>query len=175
MNNEMTKIDMMLPSEALTRFKPELHDMTLDHTEPERDVRYGFRIGSIGFLIPEKENAEILEQTHPCAMPNTPPWLKGVINVRGNLVPIFDLCQLLGLEDEQQSEKLLILGEGNKAVGLYIDALPMIVEKLEKVESMPPVPELLANYMHGFYMHNKDIWLDISFEDLFLELGERLN
>ena len=174
-NNTSPNFEMMLPIEALTRFKPELHKMSMDNVEPESEFRYGFRIGSIGFLLPKQENAEIIEQMHPCAIPNTPQWLKGVINVRGNLVPIFDMCSLLGLEEEQQSERLLILGQGYKAVGLYIDALPMIVERLEKVESIPPVPELLINHMRGLYMHNKDIWLDLSFDDFFTELGERLN
>lgn len=171
----MTKSEMMLPTEALTRFKPDLHKMTLDGMEPEGEFRYGFRVGSIGFLLPKMENAEIIEQTHPCAIPNTPQWLKGVINVRGNLVPIFDLRSLLGLEDGQLSERLLILGKGNKAVGLYIDALPVTVERPEKVETMPPVPGLLTNYVHGLYMSNKEIWLDLTFDDLFAELGERLN
>ena len=166
---------MMLPTEALTRFKPELNDMNLENSEPESEIRYGFRIGSIGFLVSGGEHAEIIEQTHPSAMPNTPPWLKGVINVRGNLVPIFDLRDLLGLEESEQSEKLLILGEGNKAVGLYIDALPVLVEKLDKVDAMPPIPELLSNYVTCLYMQDKEIWLDLAFDELFTELGERLN
>lgn len=170
MNNEM-----MSPTEALSRFKPELHDMTLVNVEPDIEIRYGFRIGNIGFLLPKKENAEIIEQIHPCSIPNTPKWLTGVINVRGNLIPIFDLRLMLDLDEGQQSERLLILGEGSKAVGLYIDALPVIVERLEEAESMPHVPELLANHIRGLYMHNKDVWLDLSFDELFKELGERLN
>ena len=75
----MAKTDMMPPTEALTRFKPELQ-MILEKAEPEGETRYGFQIGSIGFLLPEKEIAEIIEQTHPCAIPNTPQWLKGVIS-----------------------------------------------------------------------------------------------
>ena len=165
----------MLPSEALTRFKPEFQKMIMNNTEPEREFRYGFQIGSIGFLLPKQEIAEIIEQTHPCAIPNTPQWLKGVINVRGNLVPIFDLSSLLGLEESRQSGRLLVLGQGNKAVGFYIDALPVIVERMKKAETMPPLPEFLTNYARGVYMQDKEVWLDLSYDDLFTELGERLN
>jgi twitching motility protein PilI len=162
------------PTEALTRFKPDNLTLGSDSAAPEHAKRYGFKVGNFGFILADREKAEITDQIAVCPIPNTPIWFNGMINVRGNLVPVFDLKKYLNINDEQQAERLLIIGQGIKAVSLLIDELPEVVEVNNIVTDMPPLPLILQTYTRKVYFHNQVIWLDLDYDEFFTELGARI-
>ena len=83
------------------------------------ETRYGFRIGHIGLLMDPDVKSELVNRIPIAAMPNVAPFLLGLMNVRGNLVPVFDLNRLLelGMSDEKGT-LVLIVDKGDRALGL---------------------------------------------------------
>lgn len=83
----------------------------------------GFRIGSRYLVSSINEVNEILTFPSLTLVPGTRPWLLGVANVRGNLVPLIDLKLYLEGERTQvtESSRVLLARQAGGSVGLLID------------------------------------------------------
>ena len=75
----------------------------------------GYRAGSHLFVSGIEEISELLAVPMLTPVPGTKPWLLGVANVRGNLMPVIDLARFLFSERTQHSERtrLLVVRQGN--------------------------------------------------------------
>lgn len=161
------------PSEALSRFVP-------SHSQRYRDVRsltptrFGFRIGDLGLLVPIGMVSELIEEYEVYHLPTTPEWFRGLMNLRGSLVPIFDLKILFEMRTGGIKSRLLILNERSKAVGVLIDNVPKNVELGQPLPQTPPLPQLLAQYSQGSYVKNQDIWIEFDFDGFFMAIGNQL-
>jgi twitching motility protein PilI len=83
----------------------------------------GFRVGARYLVSSINEVNEILTFPALTLVPGTRPWLLGVANVRGNLVPVIDLRQYLEGERTQvtDSSRVLLVRQLGGSVGLLID------------------------------------------------------
>ena len=83
----------------------------------------GFRVGARYLVSSINEVNEILTPPALTVVPGTRPWLLGVANVRGNLVPVIDLKQYLESERTQftDSSRVLLVRQHGGSVGLLID------------------------------------------------------
>ena len=83
----------------------------------------GFRIGRRAFVSGIEEINELLAVPPLTNVPGTQPWLMGVANVRGNLVPVIDLARFLFGERTQHTERtrLLVVRQGAGSVALMVD------------------------------------------------------
>ncbi|MDH3355178.1 MAG: chemotaxis protein CheW, partial [Chromatiales bacterium] len=55
----------------------------------------GFRIGAVTLITPLEQVSEILTEIQLTEIPGVKSWVKGIANVRGNLLPIVDLAGLI--------------------------------------------------------------------------------
>ena len=83
----------------------------------------GFRIGEHCFVAPMGEIAEILHEPRFTLLPGVKPWVKGVANLRGQLLPIMDLCGFFGGELSllRKQRRVLVLEHKDVFVGLQVD------------------------------------------------------
>jgi len=156
---------MLAPSVALTRFAPPagaLLGPVLARTEQR--VRYGFRVSSLGLLIKLDAGSEVVEARGIASMPNAPRWLAGVMNLRGNPVPVFDLNAALDLprNDESQKSMVLVLDKGEQAAGLLIDGMPRVVPPGNPVEQPSTLPARLAPFATRAIVAGDGVWLEFD-------------
>lgn len=161
------------PSDALTRFDPP--PVAGRSASYRSRVRYGFRVGGIGLLIGPDTVSELIEQVPVYAVPNTPLWLRGLCNLRGNLVPVYDMRILLEVDEEgePQVQKLLILDKGEQAVGVLIDELPRALDSTGEATRMPPLPAVLEEYVKEAYAEDGAIWLEFDHQGFFRSVASR--
>jgi twitching motility protein PilI len=83
----------------------------------------GFRVGARLLVTGIDEVSELLAVPLLTPVPGTQPWLLGVANVRGNLVPVIDFARFLFDERAQHSDRsrLLIVRQGGGNVALLVD------------------------------------------------------
>ena len=106
----------------------------------------------LGFHVAEEEYAigilrvrEILEYDTVTRVPTTPPSIRGVINLRGRVVPVVDLAVKLGLPESQITKRSCIVVvevelDGERTVmGVLADAVSQVIE-LPASEIEPPPP-----------------------------------
>jgi purine-binding chemotaxis protein CheW len=89
---------------------------------------------------------EIRGWSRPMPLPRTPPYIRGVINIRGDIVPIADLRERLGLESLVPGPTTVIVvvrvehGPRNRTMGFVVDAMSDVTT-VER-DSVKPPPEL---------------------------------
>ena len=103
------------------------------------------------FLIAQEEFAvrvlrvkEIIQCDTVTVVPKTPPWIRGVINLRGSVVPVVDLAVKFGqTESEVTSSTCIIIIEvdlegEHSVMGILADAVSQVVKLRPEDIEMPP-------------------------------------
>ncbi len=102
------------------------------------------RIADEDFGIGILEAREILEYETLTRVPNAPRYIRGVINLRGSVVPVVDLAIKFGQDARPLGRRTCILvvetgdGEGRSIVGLVVDAVSQVIELLPDQIEPPP-------------------------------------
>jgi len=163
------------PSAALERYAPPEGAMAHEEGEKAQQRRYGFHIGSMGLLIAPRVGSEAIPMSPIAAIPNSPPWLKGMLNLRGALVPVFDLTLVLGMSGHEYREQqvVLVFDKGPKAVGIVVDGYPKQLLGLSRVAQLPELPTSLKGYVAAAYTHDGDLWLEFDHEEFFKSLNRK--
>lgn len=170
----------LTPSEALNRsFNRQAGEATHTLVQEKLIRRLGFYIGNIGLLIGENVISELTELSMVCPIPNTASWLVGLINLRGNLIPVFDLYILLNIQRDTNKRKktmLLIMGQGDAAGALVLEDLPVHVTFVEsdKLDSLPPLPDALKAFAVTGFEKNGEIWFNFDHIGFFQSLATRV-
>lgn len=113
------------------------------------------------FLVGEEKIAvgildvkELIEVSSMTRVPMTPDFIRGVINLRGSVIPVIDLSARLGREVSQLSKKSCILlveishDEQSQAIGMLVDEVNEIVEIA--TEDIQPPPNFGADIRVDF-------------------------
>jgi purine-binding chemotaxis protein CheW len=92
-----------------------------------------FVLGSEQFAISIIKVREIIGLTPITPIPGTPDYLRGVINLRGRVIPVVNLRLKLGMEDCPPTERTCIVlvesrdRQGSRDVGLIVDSVSEVV------------------------------------------------
>lgn len=85
---------------------------------------------------------EIRGYTAPTPVPNTPTWVKGVMNLRGTVVPVFDVRLKFGMEPSEYDRftVIVVVNVGTRVVGLIVDAVSDVLDI--PADSIQPAPDM---------------------------------
>lgn len=171
--------NMMLPEEALNRFqKPDTALSGIDVSPHDYELpRYGFIVGGIGFLISSGILCEVMKNFKVYPIPNTRQWMHGLVNLRGNLIPVYDLSMLLGLSEEpMKQENLLIIDSGPASVGILIDSLPLPcdISDWTQLSHVPKLPAGLSECVSASYSINDLLWLGFNHKEFFKNVMDKV-
>lgn len=167
--------DWLSPTDALTHFLPLETEVNTADLATHAEAIFGFRVGSLGFLVTSSTYCEVIEQLQVNPLPNVEAWFSGLINLRGDLVPVIDLQLLLGeTSTDRKKRQLFAIGQGDKAMAFWIDGLPEIQSGFaQPLKQLPPLPSILKHCVSGGYLHNEQIWFNVQFDTLFKTLGRQ--
>ena len=108
-----------------------------------------FKLGEEIFGVDVSQVQEILELTPITRIPQTPPFMKGVINVRGKVVPIVDLRLKFGMEEMEGTVDTCIVVvevamEGETMVlGAVADSVDEVID--QQPDQIEPPPRIGTN------------------------------
>lgn len=167
--------DWLSPTAALTQFLPLETEVITPNPTARTEAVFGFRVGSLGFLVTSSTYCEVIEQLQVNPLPNVEAWFSGLINLRGDLVPVIDLQLLLGeTSTDHKKRQLFAIGQGDKAMAFWIDGLPEIQHDFtQPLKQLPPLPAILQHCVSGGYFHNDQLWFNVQFDELFKTLGRQ--
>ena len=132
--------------------------------------RYGIQIAGVSILLPEGVSAELLHDMSIARMLLAPSYLRGVINLRGALLPVFDLAHLLGAAMPINTQYVLMLASTDQTLGLLVSGHPQAIHGLQRLESQP-APATLAPYVLSAWQEHDKTWLEIDLFSLFRDLA----
>lgn len=142
----------------------------------------GFRIDTTHLVTSLGEVREILHYPTLTPVPGAKSWVRGIANVRGNLLPIMDLKGFLaGVAGELgRDTRVLVIRHGGMAAGLVVDEVLGLRHFFdeEATEAPPPCSEALAAHLHGGYRQAQTHWGVFSMRALaenpqFMEVAAR--
>ncbi|MFO1388269.1 chemotaxis protein CheW [Cellvibrio sp.] len=149
---------------ALTRLKhvANQQDFTVDAHESEKvsESFFSFVIGQYQFLIEATCLCEVFADAAVAVIPNAPQCVLGLFNLRGALIPVYQLHQSL---DAPLPKKkcIFVVGKAEQAIGLLIDGLPVSLSlPLASRSELPDgSPVLFRQLAQAHYLHaNKSCW-----------------
>jgi len=109
-----------------------------------------FRLGGEEYGIDILRVQEIRSYEQPTRIANAPSFIKGVVNLRGVIVPIVDLRLKLGCETAEYSALtvVIVLNVKGRVVGAVVDSVSDVLE-LGK-DDIKPAPEMASAVDAGF-------------------------
>jgi purine-binding chemotaxis protein CheW len=153
-------------------------------TRPSEEAATSWAEQILTFFVRDQEfGVEILRVrelqswTAPMPVPQAPHWLKGVINLRGEIVPIADLRERLGFEPIEYGPLTVVVvirvntAERQRTLGVIVDAMSDVVN----VQGVQPAPQLTANgdrpWARGIARTEKGLITLLDIDSLFSALG----
>ena len=97
-------------------------------------------LGSEEYALPIGSVHEIIRYTEPRTVASDADWIRGVIGLRGKIIPIFDLAARMALDNVgSEPGKIVIVESGTGQVGVMVDEVEEVLtvssEQLEDVPS----------------------------------------
>lgn len=112
-----------------------------------------FRIGDDEFGVDVRETQEVLEYDRPAPVPGAPPFVEGVLALRGALLPIVDMRARLevGPRPPDADARILVTEVDGQQIGLIVDSVAEVRNVPADAISPPPpfFRGLAAEYLHG--------------------------
>jgi purine-binding chemotaxis protein CheW len=146
MQDDLEKGATARPGEPLP--DAETEELYWENEEGERDSAepgfelLSFTVGKEEYALNVHEVREIIKRQHITIIPRCPGYILGIISLRGEIVPVIDLCRRLGLgRTESADESMIIIVSLNaEPAGLLVESIQgILVVKEEEIEITPDV------------------------------------
>lgn len=130
----------------------------------------GFRIGDARLVAPLGVIREILTYPPLAHIPGAKPWLKGVANVRGNLLPVTDLGGFLTGRPTpaHRAARVLVVTSGGIGAGLLVDEVLGLRHFFEEdhVPDNSAIADFVRRFVSGVYRQEGTVWGSIDLHAL---------
>lgn len=113
----------------------------------------GFRLGNEEYGVKITAVREIMLPGEITHIPETPDYIKGLINIRGTVIPVIDLRIRFGLTAEESTDatRTIVLSVRDKMIGVIVDAVTEVL-RISHDQVAPPPPTvagLKRQYLTG--------------------------
>lgn len=135
--------DQGLLQEAVSTEKPQKDEVQPEKPEPLEEGRIRllcFNLGREVFALRMDDINEIIRTYTVTPIPKTPPYLLGVLTLRGKIIPVLDMKQKLGVtdatidtsdEDKHYRNKIIIANGSKGPIGFFTERVIGVVEVFE--------------------------------------------
>lgn len=98
-----------------------------------------FSLGEEEYALPITQVHEIIRWTDPRSVASDEAWVRGVISLRGKIVPVYDLAARLGLAAERpEHAKIVIVETGTDMAGVVVDDVEEVLTvDIDQLDTVP--------------------------------------
>lgn len=127
------------------------------------------------FAVDVAKVREILDFTTVTKVPMTPEFMRGVINLRGSVVPVIDMRLKFGMTKTEKTVNTCIvvvevnLDNDTAILGALADSVQEVVElEPEQIEPAPKIgTRLRTEFIHGMGKHNEQFIMILDIDNVF--------
>ena len=170
----------MNPLEAIQAIAVDTAELPFAHTGlvEEQVIKHvhGIMVGNYRFILDTSVFCEIFESYQFCKIPRSPDGLVGMTNIRGSAIPIFNMYQLLGINDpaltKRRKRRLLAIDIAKDGFAIQIDLLPIKLRL--KPTHKADIPDGIASSLRPFISsayYTDELWLEL---DLFRFIDSKM-
>ncbi|MCF6281615.1 MAG: chemotaxis protein CheW [Candidatus Polarisedimenticolaceae bacterium] len=129
-----------------------------------------FKLKGESYGINVMKVQEVLRVTEIAPVPGAPPYVLGIINLRGNVVTVIDSRSRFGLPSAEQddSSRIVIIESEKQVVGILVDAVAEVVDlNVNEIDSAPNVGnEESSRYIQGVASRAEGLLILVDLEKL---------
>jgi len=118
---------------------------------------------------------EVLRVSEIAPVPGAPPYVLGIINLRGNVVTVIDTRGRFGLPPAEldDSSRIIVIESEKQVVGILVDAVAEVVELQESdIDAAPNVgSEESSRYIQGVASRDNRLLILVDLNKLLSEEG----
>ena len=145
----------------------DLDDDLYDDEDTQKDKYLTFHIGTEDYGISIAYVTEIIGIQSITEIPEMPDFIKGVINLRGKVIPVMDVRTRFKLSTREYDERtcIIVVEIDGTSVGLVVDAVNEVADIPEdQVEAPPKSKRKGGSYIQGIGKIDKEvkILLDVN-------------
>lgn len=132
----------------MTAFSPaEQHSLSQTHSQtPSAKEWLSFRVADEAYCVDILRVQEIRSHEQPTRLAGAPAHVRGMLNLRGVIVPVIDLRQILGRDIPNTTDPIcIVMSVGDRTVGAIVDAVCDVVElSAAQIRPVPGFGETVA-------------------------------
>lgn len=147
-----------------------LFQLKKDRNQIEEERLFlGFSVGDQAYSTEVSLIKEILKIPRIFSLPKVPAFVKGVIDLRGSILPLIDLKERLGLGSVSLKKgRVIVMIPGNRPIGLLVDTVVEVFRTVPK-EIKPP-PEMFnqphLKFIRGMVRVGEQLYLILNPKEL---------
>jgi purine-binding chemotaxis protein CheW len=130
-----------------------------------------FKLGNEIYGIEITRIREIILVGEITQIPETPHYIKGLINLRSSVIPVIDLRARFSLPEAELGEesRIMVLNVGNRTIGIVVDSVNEVLRvSQDQVSPAPPTVASLGNqYMTGLVRLGEQLLILLDVDQLF--------
>jgi purine-binding chemotaxis protein CheW len=137
-----------------------------------------FRLAQEEYGIEITKVQEIILMGEITRVPQTPDFVKGLINLRSTVIPIIDLRLRFGLAMEANSDetRIMVVNVAGKTIGIIVDAVSEVL-RITPDEIAPPPPTVAGlgrDYLTGLVKLDKRLLILLDIDKILGNEGEEI-
>jgi len=130
----------------------------------------GFKIGDGYYAVPVLEVQEVIKPLSVTDVPLSPEYVRGLINLRGQIVTLIDLRKLFGLEakDAEDEYMNIIVRSGDSLYSLVVDEILDVIDVEQRTYETTPetLSDRIRKYISGVYKLDEKLLILLNLEKI---------
>ena len=153
-----------------------IEDVTVlseENEDTQKDKFLTFRIANEDYGIEIRYVTEIIGIQRITEIPSMPVFIKGVINLRGKVIPVMDIRSRFGLEEREYDDRtcIIVVNINNTSVGLVVDTVNEVADIPEN--DIEPAPNIKkdsnSDFIHGLGKVGNDVKILLNVNELLFD------
>ena len=145
----------------------------LDPRPVEEELQFvNFDLAGEEYLVSVDMVREIIKKITITSIPKSSPYLEGIIDLRGSVIPIINLRKKLGHPpvSGELEQNIIIVEAASKLIGLVVDGVREVIRtSAKKIESNPSIHKSAENYLTGVLQRQDRLLIVLDIGALFKE------
>lgn len=130
-----------------------------------------FQLGEEEYAVDIIQSKQIIKVSKITPVPNTPEYIKGVINLRGQIVPVVDLRKRFDISGNSENERIITVEVRGSLIGLIVDNINEVL--WYEADELEPAPEvdggIKQEYVKGVVKRDERLLVLIDLDKMLFE------